>query len=161
MVQSTRDGEHERLLGEILSMEQDLYWHVRTGSFDHWLNIDVTMPQFKTLILVYGSDTATLRMGQIANALGVALSTATGIVDRLVEQGLLIRQEDPEDRRLVVIRLTERGHDTVERPHRTGQRRLFAVLERLSPEELQIVARALAALHRASREVAHSAVPAI
>jgi predicted RND superfamily exporter protein len=41
-------------------------------------------------------------MGAIASATGVALSTATGIVDHLVKKGLVLRDADPQDRRLVM-----------------------------------------------------------
>jgi DNA-binding MarR family transcriptional regulator len=151
MVAPQIDPERARLMDGIISLEADLYWHVRTGSFDQWLEIDLTMPQLKTLILVYGSETRSLRMGQLASALGVALSTATGIVDRMVEQGLLVRQEDPVDRRLVVVRLTEQGHQTVERPYLVSRQRLSAMLSRLSVDELGIVNRALYLLHMSAR----------
>ena len=44
-------------------------------------------------------------MGQLAASLAVTLSTVTGIVDRLVEHQMVVREEDPHDRRLVVCRL--------------------------------------------------------
>jgi DNA-binding MarR family transcriptional regulator len=156
MVDSSPEAERQRLTGEVMSLEGWLYWQVRAGFFDQWLNIDVTMPQFKTLVLVYGSEQRCLRMGQLAASLGVALSTTTGIVDRLVEQGLLLRQEDPEDRRLVVVSLTERGRETMERPHHVSQRHMLSLLEKLPLSDLRVLARALGALH----DVAPDVVPA-
>jgi len=152
MAESPGAAERSRLLAEIQDLDKELYWHVRAGSFDEWLHLDVTMPQLKTLVLVYGSEGGSLRMGQLASALGVALSTTTGIVDRLVEQGLLCRQEEPEDRRLVVVRLTTRGRETIERPHRASQRRFAAILERVGLEDLRMVAGALRVMHQAARE---------
>ena len=143
---SPEQYERRRLMSEILSF-RETYALLRAGTFDHWLHIDLT------LILVYSSETGSLRMGQLASALGVALSTATGTVDRLVEQGLLTRHEDPEDRRSVVVSLTERGRDTIERPHLTNLTRTAAVLERLSTEDLRTVARALAAVREALQAV--------
>jgi len=153
MAESPGDAERGSLVANIMALEGWLYWQVRAGFFDQWLSIDVTMPQFKTLVLVYGSDSGSQRMGQLASSLGVAMSTATGIVDRLVEQGLLVRQEDPEDRRLVVVRLSEGGRETLERPHRVSQQRMLSLLDRLSTEDLRLVARAMAALHDAAPEV--------
>jgi DNA-binding MarR family transcriptional regulator len=152
MPDSTTEPERQRLTKLIVDMEKDLYWHIRAGSFDHWLHIDVTMPQLKTLILVYGSPSGCARMGQLAGSLGVALSTATGIVDRLVDQGLLVRQEDPEDRRLVVVRLSPKGRETVERPHQKSLERLTASLRRMSADDLRMLAHALASLHEAARQ---------
>lgn len=145
--------ERRQLLRQILSF-RETYSLLRAGTFDHWLHFDLTMSQVKTLILVYTSEAGCLRMGQLASALGVALSSATGIVDRLVEQGLLQRHEDPEDRRSVVVRLTDRGREMIEAPHQASMGRLAAVLERLTVEELRTIVQALAAVRRALQDVA-------
>jgi DNA-binding MarR family transcriptional regulator len=50
-----------------------------------------------------------LMMGELGNALSVPLSTATRIVDSLVERGYLERFSDPADRRVVRVRLTRKG----------------------------------------------------
>lgn len=50
-------------------------------------------------------------MRQIADHLGFALSTATGVVDRLVEKDLVRRERSDEDRRVVRVRLTEGGRE--------------------------------------------------
>ena len=55
------------------------------------------------------SEAKPLRMSQIADALGVAQSTATRFVDPLVEQGKVVREPAPDDGRAVVIRLTDKG----------------------------------------------------
>lgn len=152
MASPSETADREQLVQRILGTDRELYWHVQAGNLDQWLHIDVTMPQMKALILVYGSGNNSLRMGQMASALGVALSTATGIVDRLVEQGLLERQEDPEDRRSVVVRLTKRGWETMERPHRAMQQRLAHVLGLLDTDDLRGLARALEAVYEAARQ---------
>jgi DNA-binding MarR family transcriptional regulator len=38
----------------------------------------------------------------------------TGLVDRLEKEGLVVRKEDPEDRRSLKISLTPRGREVVE-----------------------------------------------
>jgi DNA-binding MarR family transcriptional regulator len=48
-------------------------------------------------------------MGQMADALHCDPSNVTGIVDRLVNHGLIVREESPKDRRTKIIRLTEKG----------------------------------------------------
>jgi DNA-binding MarR family transcriptional regulator len=54
------------------------------------------------------------KMGHIAQALHCDASNVTGIVDRLVSAGLVIRQEDVKDRRARTIQLTKSGQETVE-----------------------------------------------
>ncbi len=88
-------------------------------------------------------------MGELAAPLGVKLSTITGIVDRLVEQGLVRRGEDPRDRRLVVCHLTEEGHQIVDRLYRAVQIQLAKVLEKLTLDDLQKIAQVWDILYEA------------
>src|SRR5918911_3269253 len=105
-----------------------------------WLTVDLTMPQLKTLLCVAQSGDAT--SGQIARGLGVSLSTVTGIVDRLSEQGLVSRREDPDDRRITRVQATPTGRDLVTRLLRYRDERLTGMLTSLSPDELETVERA-------------------
>ena len=50
-----------------------------------------------------------LTMGELSNVLSVPLSTATRIVDYLLERGYVRRLPDPEDRRVVRVGLTTAG----------------------------------------------------
>jgi DNA-binding MarR family transcriptional regulator len=50
-----------------------------------------------------------LTMGELSKSLGVPLSTATRIMDWLVNDGLATRLHDPEDRRVVRVALTNTG----------------------------------------------------
>ena len=50
-------------------------------------------------------------MKDIMSQYGISPSTATKIVDELVEQDLIIREISPEDRRKVMLRLSEKGED--------------------------------------------------
>ena len=68
---------------------------------------ELTMSQTKALYLVVAAGQ--LRMSELAGRLGVTSSTATGVVDGLVGHGLLVRHEDPADRRQVVVTATAGG----------------------------------------------------
>src|SRR3982074_3896359 len=92
----------------ILDCSGSLFHDMNPGRNRAWLGVDLTMPQLKSLICVVESDGAT--SGQIARRLGVGLSTVTGIVDRLAEQDLVTRREDPDDRRLPRVLPTPRAH---------------------------------------------------
>jgi DNA-binding MarR family transcriptional regulator len=127
--------ERQELIRQILDLQTHLD---RSLCLAHeWLEIDLTMPQAKTLVLLYSDGVA--RMGQLASSLGVTLSTVTGIIDRLVEHGMVQRLEQPQDRRLVVCRLTSRGSETVERLHPPGRGRMANLLDDLSVDDLRKV----------------------
>jgi len=50
-------------------------------------------------------------MREVAEFLQVPMSTATGIIDKLIEKGLVQRDFSPEDRRIVVVELSKKGCD--------------------------------------------------
>lgn len=52
-----------------------------------------------------------LTMGELSSALSMPLSTATGMVDWLVNDGYVQRLPDPEDRRIVRVALTDSGRE--------------------------------------------------
>jgi DNA-binding MarR family transcriptional regulator len=54
-------------------------------------------------------DLGTVPISRFAEALSIPRSTATGVVDRLEERGLIERAFDPVDRRIINIRITARG----------------------------------------------------
>src|SRR3979409_504654 len=48
-------------------------------------------------------------MSRIADLLDVSLSNATGLIDRMAERGLVERVRVPDDRRVVLVRLSDGG----------------------------------------------------
>ncbi len=55
-----------------------------------------------------------LGMQQLAKQMQLAVSTMTRVVDKLVDAGLIARQEDKNDRRLVLCAITEAGQKTAD-----------------------------------------------
>ena len=67
-----------------------------------WLWLDLTMAQLKAVMLLV--STGGVRSRELADGLGIAPSAATPLVDRLIDQKLARREDDPSDRRIVWIR---------------------------------------------------------
>lgn len=116
-----------------------------------WDELRLTMSQLRVLFFLRRERGATV--GGLASQLRVTPPTITGIVDRLVRQGLVVRQEDPSDRRLVRHCLTERGLEVVGELERTGRVYLEGVLRQLTPAQLERLAVALEDLCLASDAV--------
>ncbi len=70
----------------------------------------ITMPQFFVLESIH--RTGECKMGDIAKFLSVTTAAITGIVDRLVRDGYVLRVSDPRDRRIIRIGLTAKGDKT-------------------------------------------------
>ncbi len=124
---------------------------MHTGRLDEWEGLDMTIPQIKTLVLL--ERMGPLRMGSIAIFLGRALSATTTVVDRLVEKSLVDRVADPDDRRVVICKLTDRGEQAIERFWRIGRERLQLVVDLLDEEQLKLVVRGLELICSAEKEI--------
>lgn len=99
----------------------------------------VPMSQAMVLQTLQGDDGGQ-RMSAMAEALGVAQSTATRLVEPLVDQGMIKRQPAPDDGRAVVIRLTPKGHRTAAELARLSQRWSQSILQRIpSDQQGQII----------------------
>jgi DNA-binding MarR family transcriptional regulator len=74
-------------------------------------------------------------MTRVAELLGSGLPTATGLVSRMEERGLVRRDHDTKDRRVVLVSLTDAGAAEVRDLHETRQRRMAAAIAHLSATE--------------------------
>jgi DNA-binding MarR family transcriptional regulator len=109
--------------------------------------VGITMAQAKVLYLVLAAGR--LRMSELAARLGTGPSSASEVVDRLVELELLDRAVDPADRRQVVVTVTGAGTALLEHFRELNERQLRALLVRLEPDELDAVLSAIDVLDRA------------
>jgi DNA-binding MarR family transcriptional regulator len=99
-----------------------------------FLTLDVTMQQAKALRLI--QRTPGIGMSALAAGLGVGLSTVSGNVDRLAEMDLVVRHDDPVDRRQVAVTLTDRGKEVMDRFQDLGARMMHDLLESLTIDEM-------------------------
>ena len=107
--------------------------------FEPWRKLDVPLAQLKSLFLIHIRGSINVR--HLADDLGVTPGNVTSIVDRLVGQGLVKRRESPEDRRIVLLELTDKGRETINNIHETGMGHMKRILERMSPEDITALIR--------------------
>ncbi len=101
--------------------------------------------QRKLMSAIAARQPATL--GQVATALGRGAPAISRAVETLVRAGLVERTHDPENRRRLALRLSERGQDALRaKPSSHGQ--LAVGLERLAQSELRAIERAFEILER-------------
>lgn len=85
-----------------------------------------------------------LSAGEVARGISVSQATVTGIVDRLERRGLVTRSRDSEDRRRVVIDLTEHGRQAVASSPPPLHERFMVRLAELPEDERREIDRMLA-----------------
>jgi len=105
---------------------------------------EMSVPQYRTLGFVYRNDGASL--SELADHVGLTLSTMSTLVDGLAAQGLVNRREDPEDRRRMTLTLTELGRNRHEAARDAALISLREMLRQLSPSDRATVTRAMQVL---------------
>lgn len=128
------------------------------GSSKRVENIDL----FYNFCLALSGSQSSLTMGELSQALQVPLSTATRIVDWLVEGDYAKRLTDPQDRRVVRVTLTDTGREIYRILNEFTTRRAARVLRQFTDEEraqlinlLHRLARIMSEEKRKSLDIAH------
>lgn len=84
-----------------------------------------------------------LPMSRLAELLDVSLSNASGVVDRLEERGLVERVRVADDRRVVLVRVSDAGRATLAQAEVLHDELMQSILARLDERRLRRVAAAL------------------
>jgi len=117
------------------------------GAFRSWLRGSLSLIHLHALAVLEAEGP--LPMSRLADYLDVSVASATGIVDRMEQRGLVERRHDQEDRRMVVVHSTGRGDAVFERIAEHRRRRLAKVLDHLTDDELHAFLVGIRAMHAA------------
>ncbi|TCM20840.1 MarR family transcriptional regulator [Novosphingobium sp. PhB165] len=122
-------------------------------------DIDVTAVQFAALITL--RDHPGLGQQTLAGMIAYDRVTIGGVIDRLVQKGLVVREISPTDRRARVLALTPAGQDVLERANPWIERVQEDILAGLSPEEQETFVALLSKLTRAGNELSRAPLRAV
>ena len=114
------------------------------------VNEDVTLPQFRSLVVLATAGPQTV--SALADRLAVHASTMTRMCNRLVSRGLVVRAPSAVDRREVVIALTSTGTSVVENVMATRRRKLSEIVELMGDDDRIAVVVALNKFAQAAGE---------
>lgn len=103
------------------------------------ITIDLELSKSEIVLLVQLEQQGELIMSRVSDHLNVPMSTATGIVERLVKNKYVIRERSESDRRIVVIRLTDKGAQLVNRIRTIAIGYINDICEELTPEEMDMI----------------------
>ncbi|ETX04351.1 YHS domain-containing protein [Candidatus Entotheonella palauensis] len=125
--------------------------------FGHPSTASSSLPALSTAewetILLLGQQGA-CNMRQIAATCRTALSTMTGIVDRLETNKALVRRlPSATDRRVVLVQLTEEGQRVYRHRLESDMQVVLTLLQPLTPQEQQMF---VACIHKGVHQLAHA-----
>lgn len=117
-----------RLVGQLLRKSRHM-------EMDPVMDLGLTGPQAFAIVELLGSEPVT--MGALAEKLGIGHGVATRLVDRLVEKGLVERTRDENDRRVVLVSLSESGSHSASRVTEVARETIKSVFEGVTVRERQ------------------------
>lgn len=100
----------------------------------HPLSVDLADGHFFVLAMLMQG---TKKASDIAADLGITSGAVTGLADKLAGMGLISRERSEEDRRVVLLSLTEQGRTCIEKVRQERIDRISLLFGRLESEDLQ------------------------
>ena len=146
---ASKQVSSRKLAAELL----ELWHHLMRGSSQKMYaliaELDLSITQMKTLH-VLADDGAQVSVKELSDRLGLSLPGASRIVDALLRRGWLERREDPDDRRMKRVGITDAGRAIVDRIETARLVGLEEYASSLTPEQRTRLSSALSDLpHRA------------
>lgn len=153
--ESTAQGEHapapdaappgrtadRELIERIIAEFEIAVRHIRCAAAERLVRQGVSMTHLH--ILWHLEAHGELAMNRIAELVGVSMSNATGLIDRMEERGLVERVRLTDDRRVVHVHPTSRGIDVLREIEVLRSDLMETVLARLDDEQLGRLARSI------------------
>lgn len=116
----------------------------------------LSMPQFSILMQLHHKGA--FSMSAMSHRFEITAAAASQLVDKLVQSGLVQREEDPKDRRAKLLNLTDKGKALVQQGTEERYHWVDKLAEKLSAEERAKVGEALDLMTNAVKELEAEAV---
>ncbi|CEP77369.1 MAG: MarR family transcriptional regulator [Defluviitoga tunisiensis] len=103
------------LLGQPAQMEKlirEICSKIKSEGRKVLKDFDISPAQFDVMQIIYFRGPKML--SDISKRLGITKSTTTGIVSRLETMGYLTKEKSPEDRRVYMVNITQKGKNIIE-----------------------------------------------
>src|SRR5688572_16986748 len=137
---------------QTIRQSMDISMHHSLRGHSHFAKaIGLSMPQLGILMqLHYRSNCG---VSDIGERFDITNAAASQLVDKLVQSGLIQREEDPHDRRAKLLNLTDKGKQLIQQGIEERYRWVDQLAEKLTVEERAKVAEALNILTQAAKEL--------
>ncbi len=121
-------------------------------------SFDVTLPRFDLMAQLYRAPKA-MTLGELSQRMMVSNGNVTGLVDRLLEQGLVSRRPSPKDRRAQLVSLTVEGRRFFRAMARANGDWIAEMLADLSADDIETLMRLLAKTKASARKAIGNGAP--
>ena len=118
-------------------------------------SFDVTLPRFDMMAQLYRAPKA-MTLGELSQRMMVSNGNVTGLVERLVADGLIARKAAPNDRRAQIVRLTPAGRRSFRAMARAHESWIARIFTDLKPAEMSALMGLLAKAKRSAATAVES-----
>ena len=150
---ATATSEQQELISCLERVQDSFERRALSSMAEPLISTPITMQQLKVLTMI-AIDPERATGHELAAQLNVSVATMSGLVDRLVEHGMVSRGEDPSDRRVRRLTVTPEGSATIRSLLSSAGTMQTPVLRRLAIEDLRALVQGILALDRAVQDLA-------
>jgi DNA-binding MarR family transcriptional regulator len=150
---ATATSEQQELISCLERVQDSFERRALSSMAEPLISTPITMQQLKVLTMI-AIDPERATGHELAAQLNVSVATMSGLVDRLVEHGMVSRGEDPSDRRVRRLTVTPEGSATIRSLLSSAGTMPAPVLRRLAIEDLRALVQGILALDRAVQDLA-------
>jgi MarR family transcriptional regulator, organic hydroperoxide resistance regulator len=143
-------GDKSELIHRVADLSKQFGRYMHDDHLDAWLALNLTIVQFKSLMIINFEGSTNFKT--LARILRVSPPNVTGVVDRLVEQELVSREDNPQNRRMQILKVTEKGDALIRDLLERGETRFSKALDGMQTEDLEHLVYGMTALIAAARE---------
>ena len=140
----------QSLIDEITSVMPERHLH----QMRHWPGGRMSLVHLNVLFVLSGEGP--LPMNRLAELLDVSQASATGIVDRMEQRGLVARKRDAEDRRVIHVVLTPQGEGLIATVASERRDKLVRLLDALSDDDAAALLQGMRAMRQAREALFHN-----
>ncbi|WP_366924634.1 MarR family transcriptional regulator [Metallumcola ferriviriculae] len=108
---------------------------------EEWVKLDLNFSKSEIFTMLLLDKREEITMTELVSNINSPMSTATGLIDRLVKKGYVQRDRSETDRRLVVLTLTEEGSQLIKRLKEMISEYINMIVDDLTEEEVQFLTR--------------------
>lgn len=144
--------DDKKLLITMREWVQEIMQHSMHAFIHYSKEIGLSMSQVSTLFRIYRSEMNSVT--DIGEDLGISNAAASQMVDRMVQQGLIERIENPEDRRSKRLSLTDKGRAIVWESINVRQVWMEDLVRSMTPKEKEMTMEAFTMLTQKNKSIA-------
>lgn len=142
--------DKQELINRLISLQQRRGKILRRHNIQDVVKLGLTTKQLKSLFIIVEEEHISSK--KLAEILEVTPANVTGIIDRLIERNLVIREINPDDRRVVFLMPTDKGKDIIASLEHDVTRHISSILSSMTVEDLEHFYKGLSAFIKALEE---------